>query len=303
MFERLRALGGTVRHLVTHPLGRARPATTLLRYLAWQVGSRLVPGPVLVPFVDDTVLAVSRGMTGATGNVYSGLHEFEDMAFVLHFLRPEDRFGDIGANVGSYAVLAGGAVGASGFAVEPVPETAARLRRNLALNALAGRVACVTACVGRAEGRARVTAGLDTVNHVAGPDEAGIDVAMTTLDALAAAHGVPTLLKIDVEGFEQEVLAGGSETLCDPRLRALILEVNAVAGGTSHASGLALTLRAAGFEAVSYDPMRRALAPTAAPTGDGSGPRSANAIFVRDVAEARARVASARRYDVHGRAL
>ncbi len=303
MFERLRALGDTVRHLVTHPLGRTAPARTLGRYLAWQVGTRLLPGPVLVPFVDGTVLAVSRGMTGATGNVYSGLHEFEDMGFVLHFLRPGDRFGDIGANVGSYAVLAGGAVGAAGFAVEPVPETAARLRRNLAVNGLEGRVACVAACVGRAEGRARVTAAFDTVNHVASADEAGVEVPMTTLDALAAAHGVPTLLKIDVEGFEREVLAGGAATLGDPGLRAIILEVNAAAGGAEHAASLGATLAASGFEAARYDPLSRALSPSAGPSGGGQGPRAANAIFVRDVAEARARVASSRTYRVLGRAL
>jgi len=35
-----------------------------------------------------------------------------------------------------------------------------------------------------------------------------IDVAMTTFDALIARHGVPVFAKIDVEGFEADVLAG-----------------------------------------------------------------------------------------------
>ena len=47
-------------------------------------------------------------MTGATGNIYCGLYEFLDMAFLLHFLRNGDLFGDIGSNIGSYTVLATG---------------------------------------------------------------------------------------------------------------------------------------------------------------------------------------------------
>jgi FkbM family methyltransferase len=42
------------------------------------------------------------------------------MAFVLHLLRPDHKFVDVGANVGSYTVLAAGAVGAEVICIEPV---------------------------------------------------------------------------------------------------------------------------------------------------------------------------------------
>ena len=37
---------------------------------------------------------------------------------------------------------------------------------------------------------------------------------MTTLDALIAEHGAPAFIKIDVEGFEDQVLAGLSRPVC-----------------------------------------------------------------------------------------
>ena len=55
---------------------------------------------------------------GATGNLYVGLHEFEEMAFLLHFLRRGDLFADVDANVGSYTILAAVAVGTEAIAFE-----------------------------------------------------------------------------------------------------------------------------------------------------------------------------------------
>ena len=91
-----------------HPLNHNGRWESLLRVFRWQLGSRLLPGLIALPFVEDTYIFARRGMTGATGNWYCGLHELQDMAFVLHLLRADDHFVDIGANIGSYTVLAGG---------------------------------------------------------------------------------------------------------------------------------------------------------------------------------------------------
>ena len=107
-------------HIVRHPLNRAGKAAAVARLVRWQLASRILAQPVVLPFVNNTRLLVLRGMTGATGNWYGGLHECADMAFVLHALRPGDLFVDVGANVGSYTVLAAGAVQADAIAVEPV---------------------------------------------------------------------------------------------------------------------------------------------------------------------------------------
>jgi hypothetical protein len=124
----------TLTFLLNHPLSQGRRLTNLRRFVAWQIGARLVPGPVVCDFANGAWLLARSGLTGATGNVYVGLHEFEDMAFVLHFLRAGDLFVDVGANIGSYTILAAMGVGADCIAFEPGVAAFGWLERNVRLN-------------------------------------------------------------------------------------------------------------------------------------------------------------------------
>ena len=75
------------------------------------------------------------------------------------------------------------------------------------------------------------TAGFDTVNHVVtNPDQHKINdlikVPVEDFDSIARRYGVPNLVKIDVEGFETEVLNGMSQSLQSQNLKAIIIELN-----------------------------------------------------------------------------
>ncbi|HRX63317.1 MAG TPA: hypothetical protein P5260_19180 [Candidatus Competibacter sp.] len=124
----------TLSFLLSHPLGQGRKLQILRRYFGWQIGARhgwcLVRWSANLPTV---VTCWFDRATGATGNVYVGLHEFEDMAFVLHFLRAGKLFVDIGANVGSYTMLATACVKARCIAFEPGANGFAWLERNVRL--------------------------------------------------------------------------------------------------------------------------------------------------------------------------
>lgn len=288
----MKALFDLAHYVWTHPLNAGGRVAALGRVLRWQIGSRLVPGAVAVPFVDATRLFVERGMTGATGNWYCGLHEHGEMAFVLHVLRDTDLFLDVGANVGSYTILASGAAGARSIAIEPVPATFARLRRNVALNGLDARVRCWQGGVSDRAGMLRFTTGLDTVNHVIAPGEQApsVEVPVKTLDDLVG-DDVPAVVKIDVEGYERPVLAGAQRTLAAPGLLAVIMETNGSGAryGVSD-DELVSTMRDHGFGMFAYDPIARRL--NAAERGGG------NTIFVRNPEAVNVRVAAARRFSL-----
>jgi FkbM family methyltransferase len=167
-------------------------------------------------------------MHGMTGNIYCGLHEFAEMAFTLHLLRAGDLFADIGANVGSYTVLAAGVCGARVVAVEPGSAAGTALARNIALNKLENRVSVEAVALGDTFGELPFSSGQDPTNHVLSHrDEQYQKVRQTTADLLFADE-TPLAMKLDVEGYEPAVLAGAPATLANPGLKALIVELNGI---------------------------------------------------------------------------
>ena len=287
MLSKLAHLPSQLAAIARHPLNRGTVLDTLLRWLKWQIGSRLVPGPVLVPFVNSHSLLAQAGMTGVTQNIYVGLAEFREMAFLLHVLRPNDLFVDVGANIGAYTILAA-SVGCSVIAIEPIEETFRWLRRNVDVNGLSGRVELHLCGVGACQSKLRFTASQDTINHVCTSGESGDEVEVTTLDALLAGR-LPSIMKIDVEGFEFQVLQGARVTLRSKQLQAIIVEVNGLCRRYNVAEHqISEELRGFGFAPIEYDPFRRAVSlcgemQTAHP----------NVIFVRDKVTIADRVANA----------
>jgi FkbM family methyltransferase len=286
-------LGPTLRSILDHPLNRGHKLQALRRYLYWQFASRLLPGPCVLPFVDGSRLVVAPGMTGATGNIYSGLLEFEDMAFLLHFLRAGDTFLDVGANVGAYTVLASAVCGARTLAFEPASGALRHLADNVRLNGIESLVESHCTAIGRDVGTVRFTTGLDTVNHIApNPrDNDGatlIDVPVLPLDHFAAR---PAMIKIDVEGFETNVIGGAGQTLRSNTLMAILMELNG--SGARYGfdeSELHAQMIEAGFRPFVYRPFERTLVAAVDRRREG------NTLYLRDPAGCETRVRQARKF-------
>ena len=160
------SLTNTIKFVVQHPLNRERKINSIIRFVKWQLGSRVLSGEYIYEWINGSKFLVRNGETGLTGNIYTGLHEFNDMGFMLHFIRADDLFIDVGANVGSYTLLACSAIGARGVAFEPVPNTHSRLVENIRLNHLDSRVQCLNKAVADRDGSITFTSNNDTTNHV-----------------------------------------------------------------------------------------------------------------------------------------
>lgn len=130
---------------------------------------------------------------------------------------------DVGANVGVYSMLCARWAGPEGrvFAFEPAPATLVLLRDHLQMNGLTERVEVVPQAASDEVGEAVFyTHDFSGENSLSAgfaervPEAATVRVPMTTLDAFCQAHEIaPTLIKIDVEGYELQVLRGARETI------------------------------------------------------------------------------------------
>jgi len=286
------ALGNIHRAIAGHPLTRDRQVETWMRFAAWVMRSRL-NRELTLPWIEEQFLVVRRGMTGATGNLYLGLHEFMSMMLTLHFLREGDLFLDVGANVGSYTVLASGVSRASTWAFEPDPDTARDLARNIEINGLGDRVVLHQVALGPHDGSVSFTRGEGAMNRVASDGDQ--KVPQRALDSLIGA-GAPAMIKLDVEGYEEQALQGAHRTLAHPALKVLAME------GTT--PSILKLLADNGLERVFYDPFSRGLQRT--PNGlafvDGKWTPS-NEFYVRDWAFVEDRLKSARPINVFGRRI
>ncbi len=142
---------------------------------------------------------------------------------------PGATFVDVGANVGWYTLLACVTRASHVFAFDPNPRMVELLRKTIAVNGLSKKVTLVEAACGPLTGTQRFESDVTEAGggHLLGgvrqvpPDgifegECGVvrldDVVLGGLTAAASGLG-SIVMKIDVEGYEPEVLAGATELL------------------------------------------------------------------------------------------
>lgn len=161
------------------------------------------------------------------------------LRFLLKHVRRGDACWDVGANVGLYTLLLARAAGEKGTVTsfEPEDRARARLAQNAALNGFRNiRV------LGLALGRESTKMGLNASEYYSSGTHqlvkaaGGVSPAPEGMVLVDVAAGdevlkkerlrVPAVIKIDVEGMEEDVLLGLDETLRRPECRCVVCEVH-----------------------------------------------------------------------------
>jgi FkbM family methyltransferase len=219
----------SLRRIVRNPHIATLPA--LYRYAAWQGRRVLRRFPTELP-LSKSVLIAPSGHCGVSALVNScGLYDYNNMSLIQGLLEGGGHFIDIGANIGTYTIVAAEQPRARVLAIEPHPRTFEYLSRNVARNGYQN-VQMVRAAIGASEGSVTIT---DTpgsaATHITG-DGAGLAVPLRRMDSLLEESGLsPDVVKIDVEGFELGVLQGFGERLRE--VNVLFIEMNDLGAGNA----------------------------------------------------------------------
>jgi FkbM family methyltransferase len=204
------------RALIAYGRGPEHPAK--IRILQWMI-RLLVRGRLRVHHASGAIIAIDPADYIGWTIFRTGHYEPASLALVLRIMAQEPGlFVDVGAAFGWYTCAVAPGADCTVVSIEPDCENCARLRGNIELSGLRN-VSVFNGAVGagfdavETEHRARGNSG--TVAIRSGDETPGSPGTWTTtvpLDALLnrlVRHAIrPVLIKIDVEGFEAEVLAG-----------------------------------------------------------------------------------------------
>ena len=171
---------------------------------------------------------------------------------LMDSVRPGDVVADVGAFVGIYSVALAQRAGLAGrvIAIEPDPENFEGLQHHVALNGVEERIRCIRSAAGRDPGVVRFRAGRSVESSVTGEEMNSIEVQMTTLDEVAGGSPID-LVKVDVEGYELDVVEGAEKLMSDreKRPRAFFVELHQFAWADPSAYAARLT---AAFDSHGY---------------------------------------------------
>ena len=183
------------------------------RALAWTLARLPFGTKVSFVFYKNYRLTFSKSML--TYVLFAGkASRHDDELALTKYCQNATTVIDVGAHIGTMTIIAASLLAPGGqvLAFEPSPRFFRILQKNISLNKLEEQVQAYPVAVGATPKQTFINEAVadDTTNHI---DTVGTPVTQTTLDAQTQNYRVIDFLKIDVEGYELEVLQGAPLTL------------------------------------------------------------------------------------------
>jgi FkbM family methyltransferase len=254
----------TLQYIWTHPNCRDRPYQAIVRFLQWQIYKRIIHQPKDIELLPGIRLRCYPDSRSASAALYCGLYDYHDMTFLLRYLRPDDDFIDIGANIGIYSLLAASIIQSGTiYSIEAFPKNFERLQENLALNQLT-QVDARAIAISDQSGTVHLhPSDADSLPFIRlTPTERSLEIPAESLDNLITHPTQLSLAKMDIEGAELLALKGATALLSQQQPPVWIIELNDLSQRFGHSqSDVAQFLQQYGYSLYLYDADTNQLTP------------------------------------------
>ncbi|MEI6654327.1 MAG: FkbM family methyltransferase [Verrucomicrobiota bacterium] len=212
-----------IKLLVSNTAFRKNPLKVILRVAGWEFIQLFTKKALFLFDINHSVfLRANEGASRLT--YYYGNSDPDTFAFMDSYLKPGMHVIDVGANIGLNAIYAARRVGRPGivYAIEPDPSNFKRIVENIGQVPLPQLILIEAACGSNADQRVVIHHHPEDSSRswVSGTSadlspEAGNTVSTISIDSLTRNEKIKRVnyLKVDVEGFEWEVISGSIDCL------------------------------------------------------------------------------------------
>jgi len=280
-------LFNSMKFIWKHPLIKTERLRAVIRYVRFHLKYRYGQ-ECRIPFLNNFLIIIKG--EGSQAHYFTYLSDFEEMLFLLHYLNEDDKFIDIGANIGTYSILSATMVGCETVSFEPSDQIFSLLEKNVIINNVESKINLFKYALG-AENQSMMIGYKGAMTYITNNNE--LDLQEIEVKRLDDFVDYGSLIKIDVEGYEEFVLEGAEKVLSNPKTGALIIELASYNRYGSSNDRVHEALNKYGFFPIKYLPYKREFTKLKTYRKD-----QFNTIYIRDEKFTKNRLINSIKYNV-----
>lgn len=200
-------------------------------YEFYKLGSKVKYNKHVVKEINQIKMNLDLNDSGISKDLLlAGIREPRHTDLIKDIVKPGDIVFDIGANIGYYALLESRLVGPNGkiYAIEPVPTNVELLKNNIKLNNF-NNIEVFQLAISDKDGENQIylSEKSNWCSMINNSEKTGsIPVKTAKLDTFVRGKKFPDLVRMDVEGYEIEIINGMDEMLSASNPLKVIIEMH-----------------------------------------------------------------------------
>ncbi len=223
-----KSLTYSLTYLFNNQYNKKYPLFALKRFIEWKIIKFLKLSNYKKKVWGNKLVYLQHDSFQSMWLMYNWMVDWEEFNLIKKFVTKNDLCIDVGANMGYYTIWFS-KFSKNIYSFEPDLLNYDRLQANIKINSLKDSVKTFDVAVAEKDGSLFFTQDLDIRNHILLNDKhQGVKVSCRRLDSILLENKIIDIsyLKIDVEGFELDVLKGLGDYFINYKVDIIQIEIN-----------------------------------------------------------------------------